>query len=625
MAERVVGLRAELVAAGLLSCAGLFPLSSSALALGDLAIHSNLGQPLRVTIPVRAGSGEQIDGACFSLARPEQKDDSFAYLTQARLALEESGGRFQLKISSANAINEPFIKLLLQANCGQGRLSREFTVLLDPVEQAPAQLPAVKQTVPVAQQPPTAQTGLNWEVRQGESLRTIASGFYPGQPSMQRSMMRAIKAANPELRAASYDSLLQEERVIRIPDPGSVAPTQEKAATLPRKKRKIEPVSTPALESIGKATASESEFRLKLSTNDLDLSALGKLPEEQRLRLREKQLLLDADDQVANSLSMKNRIMQLEAQLGELQAQLNKTNSRLALSEQMAAPAEKKIDTPRPEVANNRLGGLENVSLRGMAGVTLILALVASVWWRWRRRRVEAQLESEMEQEFSATNMTHFSPAQVQPLAREKFVSPSATTKHEEDFFDSATSIFAPEAESVTFTEAESVLDEADLYLAYGWANRAIELLQEYHEKHPDDVQLWKKLFETYHSQSMKKEFGQLALRCRSSMDDSGLWLFVQKLGRQLDAGNPLYLSNPEQQTETAAEVPNDARQSPHEAPPHEAPLEFVLDEGSKADQTEHAEPGKAEEKREQDPLFPDLFAKTKKEPANNEEAGKGK
>ena len=52
-------------------------------------------------------------------------------------------------------------------------------------------------------------------------------------------------------------------------------------------------------------------------------------------------------------------------------------------------------------------------------------------------------------------------------------IKPSATDL-EEDFLLNPTSIFEREDESVTFTEAESVLDEADLYLAYGWANRAI-------------------------------------------------------------------------------------------------------------------------------------------------------
>jgi len=113
---RIGTLSARLLAAGIISCGGLFPSFSSAMMLGDIALHSNLGQPLRATVPVRVEAGEQLDDSCFSLVRPAQLDD-FAYLTQARLTLEEVNGRRQLKIRSQHAISEPYVRLLIQADC----------------------------------------------------------------------------------------------------------------------------------------------------------------------------------------------------------------------------------------------------------------------------------------------------------------------------------------------------------------------------------------------------------------------------------------------------------------------------------------------------------------------------
>ena len=246
---------------------------------------------------------------------------------------------------------------------------------------------------------------------------------------------------------------------------------------------------------------------------------------------------------------------------------------------------------------------MENTSFRGMAGVGLILALIVSGWWRWRRRQAEARLDAELGQEFAASEMPQYvKAAQLQQDEHRSGMGKPSATDLEEDFLVNPTSIFEKEDDSVTFTEAESVLDEADLYLAYGWANRAIESLQEYLGKHPDDVNLWKKLFEIYSSQGMKAEFEQLALRCQSTMDDSGLWVLVQKLGRQLDASNPLYFSSPEESETSAPEMATEAPTVQDEVPTLDTPLDFVLD----PEQAKPQEDDKASSHLEFDPLFPE-------------------
>jgi len=594
--------------------------------LGDITLHSNLGQPLRATVPVRADADEQLDGSCFSLVRPERTDD-FTYLTQASLALEEVNGRLQLRIRSPQAISEPFVRLLIQADCGQGRVNRVFTLLLDPEELSPS-LSAAGQNVPPARQDATVtDIGLSWEVRQGETLQSIAAGLYPGKARMQRRMVRAMRDANVELRGIAANGALPDGSVISIPALKPSVPQALEPEIAPRKpgKARITAQSVslkPAAEPLEKtppqpaSVAGAGEFRLKLSSEGLDLSVLGKLTEAQRQQLHEKQRLLDADDQVANTLSMKNRIMQLESELGELKVALAKTNSHLAASQRLAVvPAHQPAQTS-PGILDKLLGGLESVSLLGMAGVSLILALLVSVWWRWRRRQAEAWLEAELSQEFSpdpayANPVPSHSEPPPAVTAETAVAAPASEKAQEDDFYHGPTSIFDTPSEAVTFTEAESVLDEADLYLAYGWSNRAIELLQEYLEKHPDDVQLWKKLFETYSVQGMKQEFEQLALRCQATMDDSGLWVLVQKLGRQLDAENPLYSFSPE----TVSEAPADAALAAPLIPTLDTPLEFVLDDKVPEVKEAQHEANKESESLDIDPLFPDLFETTKKDP----------
>ena len=249
----------------------------------------------------------------------------------------------------------------------------------------------------------------------------------------------------------------------------------------------------------------------------------------------------------------------------------------------------------------------------------LILALLLSVWWRWRRRQAEVWLEAELNQEFSPDAISAM-PASLHGEKASAATAPASGNSQEDDFYHGPTSIFDTGSESVTFTEAESVLDEADLYLAYGWSNRAIELLQAYLEKHPVDVQLWKKLFEIYSAQGMKQEFEQLALRCQATMDDSGLWVLVQKLGRQLDAGNPLYSASPEM----ASEAPADTALPAPPISTLDTPLEFVLDDKAPAVKEGQPEAKKETESLELDPLFPDLFETTKKDNESDTGAEKG-
>lgn len=598
-------MKVALIAVGIIPCVS--PLSSSAMLLGEMALHSHLGQPLYASILLKADAEEKLDSRCFSLGRPGNQRDYVSYLTQARLDLVETEGQPRLTIRSTQAINEPLLHVLVSGSCGQGHLTREFTLLLDPIELAQPRSTSLKQAEAVGLQVSKAQDRYVWDTRQGETLRFIATSLFPRQMRMQRDFLRGIRDANPELRDTPADAPLPEGGVIQIPDLRSLnfhpTPVVESFSKPHHIRKSAEQAAADPVEQPKPIlrVAKEDGFLLKLSTLDLDLSLLGKMTEAQRQQLREKQLLLDADNQVANTLSMKNRIMQLEEQIDGMQKALEQTNSRMLLSEKLAAPPVQDVLLTQSDTNSNGSSWLDNTSFRGMAGSGLILAFLLSAWWRWRRRQAQIKLDFEPDQDLSLSE-TH--PPEQSRVSEAKL----ETADQEDSFLSSVTSIFDNEGESVTFTEAESVLDEADLYMDYGWANRAIELLQDYLEKHPEDVQLWKKLFEIYGSQGMKQEFEQFALRCQSAMNDPGLWVLVQKLGRKLDAENPLYHSGHEEHEEVGAAVVEQ-----NEVPMLDTPLEFVLDH----ERPPQPEGGKEPKHLELDPLFPELFENTRQMPEN--------
>jgi len=67
-----------------------------------------------------------------------------------RFAIEQRGSKQYVRITSGQAINEPFMDLLLELGGSSGRLTREYTFLLDPAELKTSQTAQVGSTAPAA-------------------------------------------------------------------------------------------------------------------------------------------------------------------------------------------------------------------------------------------------------------------------------------------------------------------------------------------------------------------------------------------------------------------------------------------------------------------------------------------
>jgi hypothetical protein len=93
-------------------------------------------------------------------------------------------------------------------------------------------------------------------------------------------------------------------------------------------------------------------FRLRLSGAEIDVSRSRNITEEQRRELREKQLLMDSDDQVAALLALRNTVKQLESRLNALQLSMSVTTAAPAAAPATAKPiAPETIASPQPPPA----------------------------------------------------------------------------------------------------------------------------------------------------------------------------------------------------------------------------------------------------------------------------------
>jgi hypothetical protein len=101
----------------------------SAVALGNIALQSSLGQPLRVVIPVALGDGEILNTACLKLVRDPAPGTP--QLLTGRVSVERNAANMRLIVTTPRPVDEPALRLSVQAGCGD-TTRRDYVLLLDP-------------------------------------------------------------------------------------------------------------------------------------------------------------------------------------------------------------------------------------------------------------------------------------------------------------------------------------------------------------------------------------------------------------------------------------------------------------------------------------------------------------
>ena len=107
-----------------------------ALGLGDIEMRSALNQPMNAEIPLTSVKRGELEGMIVQLA----DEDAFARagieragaLGDLLFSVDSSAGRPVIRVTSDRPVVEPFLNFLLEVDWPQGRMVREYTVLLDP-------------------------------------------------------------------------------------------------------------------------------------------------------------------------------------------------------------------------------------------------------------------------------------------------------------------------------------------------------------------------------------------------------------------------------------------------------------------------------------------------------------
>ncbi len=216
--------------------AGLLPIWAGALGLGDAQTRSALNQPLAIEIPLLAAADGEVAGLDVALASPATFDryglQPPVGLGELKFQVIQAAGGGTIRITSTQPVVEPFVTLLIEVRWPQGRLLREYTVLLDPpafaagAVQQPVQAPqaaaapaaAIDRSAPDVPPPlaPAATGEQTHTVVSRETLWGIASRYRPDAAADMNQIMMAIYRANPDAFAGNINRL-RAGAVLRIP------------------------------------------------------------------------------------------------------------------------------------------------------------------------------------------------------------------------------------------------------------------------------------------------------------------------------------------------------------------------------------------------------------------------
>lgn len=225
----------------------LIPTVASALGLGALKARSGLNQPFEGSIEILGATASDFDSLSIRLASPEAFDRAGVQRDAVLLSLkfdvvETPAGNDYIRVSTRDPVREPFLNFLLELNWANGRMVREYTVLLDPplydpnrraaapaytpaptaarpVTPAPATTPAPTAARPAAAAPaaPVAADGTLGTVQASDTAWALAMRHRPDSSVSVQRMMVALLRANPEAFANDNINQLRRGAVLRMP------------------------------------------------------------------------------------------------------------------------------------------------------------------------------------------------------------------------------------------------------------------------------------------------------------------------------------------------------------------------------------------------------------------------
>ncbi|MBX8483851.1 FimV/HubP family polar landmark protein [Pseudomonas cichorii] len=566
---------------------------AQALGLGELSVKSTLNQPLVAEIELTQAQG--LDAAQVVPSLATTADFAQAGVTRQAFLNDltftpviNASGKSVLRITSSKPVRDPYVKFLVQVLWPNGRLLREYSLLLDPPKfspeaaaaaaaaapsapaAAPAQLPAVAppaaapapaappapvQTPEAALPPPAADKPAQYVTTNNDTLWEIAAKVRTAG-TVQQTML-AIQALNPDAFIGGNINRLKKGQVLRLPTPQQTTALPQPQALAEvsqqyrawREGRRL-PAGTRQVDATRRTRAGEAPSQVETRDNLSLVSASGKPAAKgasgdadlsNKLAVAQEAL----DTSRRDNAELKSRMNDLQSQLDKLQRLIELKNDQLAkvqagaaapaapvnpavpaalvdangaplkpagevapedaLAAQVATPAADQPLAVEPVAAQEEdpLNAiLNNPVMLGLigGGVLLILALLLLFLARRRNAKAEAEKHKRMARALAEESdfvsdmdmdvpQASFDGLDVPPPNVKMGAAPAAA------------------AAAASRERPADPLVQAEIHIAYGRMNQAIELLEESVKEDPSRDDIRRKLMEIYSEQGNNKAY----------------------------------------------------------------------------------------------------------------------
>lgn len=384
-----------------------------ALGMGDIELNSALNQPLNARIKLLKSKELEDWEVKPNLASPEEFEKSGVehvfFLNNLRFEVERTDSGLYVNLHSDQPVVEPFLNFLVQVDWPNGRLLREYTLLLDPpvFNEEPAQpvqpaqtetysqentapesmaLPGVAPSVTsepdmaevpaekMVQEEPSAQAPVEkepsvYKVRANDTLWEVAIRTRPNRNISPQQAMLAIQDLNPNAFINGNINRLKKNQVLRVPDEqqmlsrtfdDAVAEVALQNQAIAKRKAQLDATrKDQAMQRSDKLSGAQ----LKLvaggeATTDNQRNASGQVAsktagDQSKLEKDLAITLENLDKTTRENQELRTRLDSLEEQISTLQRLINlKDEQMVALQSGMAeAPAKpddnKKVDADK--------------------------------------------------------------------------------------------------------------------------------------------------------------------------------------------------------------------------------------------------------------------------------------
>ncbi len=386
--------------------AAAFTQAGWSLGLGDISLNSYLNEPLRAELVLLETDGLNVEDIRLGLASEQEFArlgvERAQFLTKLVFDVQGDGAAIRAVLTTELPLREPYLNFLVEARWPEGRLLREYTLLIDlPPRETERETSAAIGAAPEAMLPAEnpsryvdrdadneIRPGGSYLVRNSDTLWRITAASKPLDATMEQAML-SIVLANPDafdrgningLKSGYVLSLPTVEEIVISPQDAKEEVARQNAVwidpdleTAPGLTLVADPIPAPdralpaevlevamrpstldEVEGAGEATVNQAAPGLNLASSPEFDALMNKVEVLER-----------------NLLRLEQQLDQRDAELAALRTQLLAATSR---SEQPA------VNKRQPTEV------LPNWVL--LAGTGLLISGALAGWWGHRRRTI---------------------------------------------------------------------------------------------------------------------------------------------------------------------------------------------------------------------------------------------